>query len=247
MSLLAINDLAKAYGSLKVTRDVSLEIEPGERHVIIGPNGAGKTSLLNQIGGQLPSDSGSILFRGKEVTRLLPEEMCRRGLARTFQKNNLFQNLTVLENVRLGVQAKHGSRFDPFMPVRRLADQRRRAEAALDQVHLLHRARTEVCQLSYGEQRQLEIACALACEPILLLLDEPTSGLSSAETRQIIELIKFLPRDITILMIEHDFEVVFAVADRITVLHFGAVLATGTPEEVRGNPAVREIYLGLED
>ncbi len=243
-ALLKLERLRKEYGLLIVTRDISLEINESERHVIIGPNGAGKTSLLHQIGGQVPSSSGIILFRDKIISGLSPDSICRAGIGRTFQKNNLFANLSVTENVRLAVQAVRANGWHPF-PSRHVRDELdTRTNEVLDLVHLSASARRVVRTLSYGEQRQLEIGIALAADPALLLLDEPTSGMSPAETRQMIELIAELPRSIAIVMIEHDMQVVFSVADRITVLHYGEVLATGTPDEIRGNARVRETYLG---
>ncbi len=244
MSLLSTQDLCKSFGTLGVTRNVSLAIEEGERHVIIGPNGAGKTSLLNQIGGQLSSDAGEIHLRGRNVTGLPPETICHLGIARTFQKNNLFQNLTTIENVRLAVQAKRGRPFSPLRSVTGGDALENRAAEFLAVVGLDGRARVPVRHLSYGEQRELEIACALASEPVLLLLDEPTSGLSQAETRRMIERISSLPRTIGLLMIEHDLDVVFSIADRISVLYYGEVIATGLPDAVSSDARVREVYLG---
>jgi branched-chain amino acid transport system ATP-binding protein len=244
MSLLRIEHLNKSYGSLAVTRDINLAIEEGERHVSIGPNGAGKTTLIHQIGGQLSSDSGSIFIDDKDVTRIPPEARARVGVARTFQKNTLFQNLSVFENVRLGVQARYGNVFDLFRPARRIAEIETRALEKLDRMGLASRADAKLSNLSYGDQRQVEVAAALAGEPRLLLMDEPTSGLSPAETRGMINVIKNLPRDMGILIIEHDMEVVFSIADRITVLYYGEVLASGEPRAVSADPKVREVYLG---
>jgi branched-chain amino acid transport system ATP-binding protein len=243
-ALLELDGLTKNFGSLVVTNNVSLAIEAQERHVIIGPNGAGKTSLLHQIAGQLAPSSGRIVFRGQDVAGLTPDRICRMGVGRTFQKNNLFVNLPVLENVSLSAQAARANAWNPF-PTRATREAvEGRALDVLGQVHLAHATSRLVRMLSYGEQRQLEIGLALASDPTLLLLDEPTSGMSPAETARMIALIAGLPKDLTIVMIEHDMEVVFSVADRITVLHYGEVLATGTPEEIRENPRVREVYLG---
>ncbi len=244
MSLLRVENLNKAYGSLVVTKDVNLEIAPGERHVIIGPNGAGKTSLIHQIGGQTRPDAGRILIDGVEVTRLDPERRAQAGLARTFQKNTLFQRLSVFENVRLGAQARFGSTFNLTTPARALPHINERTQAALTRMGLEKLAAETLANLSYGDQRQVEVAAALAGDPKLLLLDEPTSGLSPAETRAMIEVIKGLPRRMGLLVIEHDMEVVFSIADRITVLYYGAVLASGPPAEVAANARVREVYLG---
>jgi branched-chain amino acid transport system ATP-binding protein len=245
VSVLRIERLNRSFGSLVVTNAVDLTVEDGERHVIIGPNGAGKTSLINQIGGQLEPDGGHIYLKGVEITRWPPPRISRLGIARTFQRNNLFQNLTVLENLRLAVQVKRGNPLDFHTPARRDLRVIAHAEALLAQVHLDGTAARPVRSLSYGEQRQLEIAVALAGEPDLLLLDEPTSGMSPAETERMIQLISNLPREIAILMIEHDMNVVFSIADRITVLFFGEVLASGTVAEIQANARVRDVYLGM--
>jgi len=244
MSVLRIDHLSRSFGSLIVTNDVNLSIENGERHVIIGPNGAGKTSLINQIGGQLRPSAGCILFGDIDITGWSPHQISRMGVARTFQRNNLFQNLSVIENLRLAVQARFGNPLNFFTPVSQLRNLLERAEELMKRVHL-DRGMRLVRELSYGEQRQLEIGIALAAEPKLLLLDEPTSGMSPAETSRMIDLIAKLPRSLAILMIEHDMTVVFSVSDRITVLYYGEVLATGTPAEIQINDRVREVYLGI--
>jgi len=244
MTLLRIEHLRRAFGSLVVTNDVNLTVAEGERHVVIGPNGAGKTSLINQIGGQLAPSAGSIKLRGDEITGLPPERISRLGIARTFQRNNLFQNLTSLENLQLAVQVKRGRPLDFFSRARHQQAIVAQAESLLGRVHLDGIATRLVRNLSYGEQRQLEIAVALAGDPVLLLLDEPTSGMSPRETERMIELIATLPRSTAVLMIEHDMKVVFSLADRITVLNYGEILATGTVAEIQADPRVREVYLG---
>jgi branched-chain amino acid transport system ATP-binding protein len=244
MTVLRIEHLQRAFGSLVVTNDVNLTVEDGERHVIIGPNGAGKTSLINQIGGQLMPNAGRILLGERDITGWRPDRISQGGIARTFQRNNLFQNLTVAENLRLAVQIRRGNPLNFYRPAQRDARVVDRAESLLAQVHLDGAGDRPVRILSYGEQRQLEIGLALAGEPVLLLLDEPTSGMSPAETQRMIELIAALPRSIALLMIEHDMKVVFSVADRITVLSFGEVLASGTVAEIQANERVREVYLG---
>lgn len=243
-ALLRTERLHKAFGNLVVTRDVDLEVQRGERHALIGPNGAGKTSLVHQLGGQLAPSSGRILLEDRDITGLAPEAVCRLGVARTFQKNNLFRGLSVRENVRLAVQARHGTPYAPFASISADRALWTRAEELLAQVQLTDRLDRKVSEVSYGEQRQLEIAIALAAEPSLLLLDEPTSGMSPAETDNMVRLVESLPRTLALLMIEHDMSVVFSLADRITVLYYGEVLATGTPDEIRANARVREVYLG---
>ncbi len=245
MNILDIEHLNCAFGNLIVTDDVSLSIAEGERHVIIGPNGAGKTSLINQIGGQLRSKSGRIVLEGRDVTGQAPSRISRLGVARTFQRNNLFHNLTVFENLRLALTAKFGNPLDFFSVAAR--DQVLAAHAAelMRKVHLDGQGARIARTLSYGEQRQLEIGIALAGKPKLLLLDEPTSGMSPAETARMIDLIGALPRSLSVLMIEHDMTVVFSVADRVTVLYYGKILATGTPADIQANARVREVYLGM--
>ncbi|HUZ75708.1 MAG TPA: ABC transporter ATP-binding protein [Stellaceae bacterium] len=245
MSVLRIDHLHRSFGSLVVTNDVSLTVEDGERHVIIGPNGAGKTSLINQIGGQLAPSGGQIHVGDAEITGWPPERIARHGVARTFQRNNLFQNLTVAENLRLAIQIKRGNPLDFYRSAKRDARVVSHAEVLLDRVHLAGSGDRPVRNLSYGEQRQLEIGMALAGDPVLLLLDEPTSGMSPAETERMIELISTLPRSIALLMIEHDMNVVFSIADRITVLSFGEVLASGSVAEIQANERVRDVYLGV--
>jgi branched-chain amino acid transport system ATP-binding protein len=245
VNLLSLHHLNKAFGNLVVTDDVNLAIVAGERHVVIGPNGAGKTSLVNQIGGQLQPSSGRILLKDRDITGLPPSRISRMGVARTFQRNNLFQNLSMIENIRLALEVHSGSPLNFFTPVGRDPALSERGRALMAQVHLDGDGARIVRNLSYGEQRQLEIGVALAGEPELLLLDEPTSGMSPAETARMVDLIGTLPRTLTILMIEHDMKVVFSVADRITVLYYGKVLATGTPAEIQANSRVREVYLGM--
>jgi len=245
MNVLRLERLSKSFGSLIVTDDVDLAVAAGERHVIIGPNGAGKTSLVNQIGGQLQPSSGRIVLNDRDITGASPDRISRMGVARTFQRNNLFQNLSVIENIRLALAVRRGHPLDFFTPVGRDNTLSERARDLMARVHLDGGGTRLTRNLSYGEQRQLEIAIALAGEPDLLLLDEPTSGMSPSETERMIGLIGTLPRTLSILMIEHDMKVVFSVADRITVLYYGKVLATGTPAEIQANARVREVYLGM--
>ena len=210
-------------------------------NVVVAP----AVTTVIRPGGQLKPTSGRVLLRDRDITGASPERISRLGVGRTFQRNNLFQNLSVTENIRLALQIRHGKPLDFFTPVAGSRGLSERAAALMAQVHLASDGKRIARQLSYGEQRQLEIAVALAGEPALLLLDEPTSGMSPGETARIIDLIAALPHSLTILMIEHDMKVVFSVADRVTVLYYGKVLATGTPGEIQANDRVREVYLGM--
>ncbi len=246
VNILRLDHLNKSFGSLVVTDDISLAIAPGERHVIIGPNGAGKTSLVNQIGGQLRPSSGRILLNDRDITGLSPDRISRMGVARTFQRNNLFQNLSVMENLpaRVGGAPRQSSQLLQSCQQRNGTGAIRRASCWIE-VHLAGDGTRLVRNLSYGEQRQLEIGVALAGDPALLLLDEPTSGMSPTETARMIDLIGTLPRTLSILMIEHDMKVVFSVADRITVLYYGKVLVTGHAGRDPGErPGARDLSRG---
>jgi branched-chain amino acid transport system ATP-binding protein len=243
--LLKLDKLCKNFSGLQVLKSVDLCVEPGERRAIIGPNGAGKTTLFNLVTGELRPSSGRVLFDGKDVTGKPPNQMWAQGLARTFQKNNLFFQLTTYENVRLAVQAHHGYSQRWFTSWQSLHGVNDHTRETLTTVDLWDRRDQVVKNLSYGEQRQLEVAIALAGEPRALLLDEPTAGMSPAETARTVGMIASLPRDLTVLIIEHDMDAVFALADRITVLNYGEVLADGTPQAVKGDPRVQEVYLGV--
>ncbi|RAK15064.1 amino acid/amide ABC transporter ATP-binding protein 1 (HAAT family) [Anoxybacillus vitaminiphilus] len=244
MSLLKVENISKSFKTLQVLYNVSLEVKPGERHVIIGPNGAGKTTLFNCITNLLPIDSGSIYLDGKEISKLSPHHLVHLGMSRTFQKNNLFGDLTVEENLHLALVAKKSYRYNIFSPLASRSDIKKETNRILDQWEISSRRHIKVKNLSYGEQRLLEVLLAMASNPKILLLDEPTSGMSPAETAQTSEMIQKLPRSIALVVIEHDMEVVFAIADRITVLHHGEVILSGSPEEVRNNEMVKEIYFG---
>lgn len=244
---LQVTGLHKRFGALAATNDVSLSVAPGERRAIIGPNGAGKTTFFNLIAGALLPTSGRIELNGRDVTRLPDWKRVRLGLARTFQRNNLFMGLSTFENVRLAVQRQQGTSYNMLRAARSLEKVNTRVGQLLEQVGLSERAATEVASLSYGEQRQLEVALALATDPTILLLDEPTAGMSVLETNRMVELVKELPTSLTLLIVEHDMDVVFAIADRITVLHLGQVLTEGEPQVVQGDARVREVYLGEEE
>jgi branched-chain amino acid transport system ATP-binding protein len=244
VALLSLERVSKNFAGVKALRDVSLSVEPGERRAIIGPNGAGKTTLFNIISGEMPPSSGAVTLAGREVTNLTPERMFRLGLARTFQKNSLFLDLTTQENVRLAVQAHQRQGHHWFKPWWAFEAMNERTRQVLERAGLWSRRLEPAKNLSYGEQRQLEMAIALAGEPALLLLDEPTAGMSVAETASSVATIGALPRDLTLLIIEHDMDTVFAVADRITVLDHGQVIADGMPDAVRRDSQVRAVYLG---
>jgi len=244
LKALELHSLSKNFGGLRATSNVSLEIEEGERRVIIGPNGAGKTTLFNLISGFLFPSSGSIRLFGHDVTRLRPHQRAALGLSRTFQVTNLFRNLTLLDNVLLGVQAIKQCRFCFFRRIEAFRELRSEVEEILEEWKLWDHRDTPLKNLSYGEQRQIEVVIALATKPRLLLLDEPTAGLSPAERVQVTSIIRSLPAGITTIMIEHDMDVAFAVAERISVLHFGSILEEGTVDQIKGNPKVAEVYLG---
>jgi len=246
VTALVIERLCKNFGGLQALHDLSLEIQPGERRAIIGPNGAGKTTLFHLIGGQLSPSSGRISLFGREVTKLPPFRRAALGLARTFQIITLFLDLTVMENMLLAVQALDSVRFVLYRPLTGYRNIVSQARSLLEQWNLWEKRRTLVRHLSYGEQRQLEILLALAQMPRVLLLDEPTAGLSPVETQQVVAMIQHLDPSITVLLIEHDMDVAFQVAQQITVLHYGRLLADGPPEAIRKDSTVAEIYLGVE-
>jgi branched-chain amino acid transport system ATP-binding protein len=223
---------------------VSLTVRPGERRALIGPNGAGKTTLFNLVSGAIPVSSGTIELFGRDITGMPSHRRAALGLARTFQINNLFPALTVLENCLLAVQALTRTKFSMFRPLDRYPALADRARATLASVGLADRVGATVRHLSHGEQRQLEIALALAGQPRVLLLDEPTAGLSPAESQLMARLLRALDPAITVLMIEHDMDIALEMAERVTVLHYGRVIADGLREEVKANSLVREIYLG---
>ena len=245
--LLRIESLCKSFGAVKACHDLSLEVHAGEIHALIGPNGAGKTTLLNQIAGDLTPDSGQIFLAGQEVTHLPLYRRAPLGLARSYQITSVFANLSVEENMLLAIQAHHGHSFRFWG--RGLKDPQLLAELgpALETVGLSERAETIAGNLSHGEKKQLEVGMALSCKPQLLLLDEPMAGMGPGGSIELSKLIHKLKKEMTILLVEHDMEAIFSLADRITVLVYGEVVATGSVEEIRSNPAVRQAYLGEED
>jgi branched-chain amino acid transport system ATP-binding protein len=242
--MLQVSGLRKSFGALLATDQVELEVRTAEVHAIIGPNGAGKTTLIAQLAGELVPDAGRIEFLGRDITRLPPYTRSRLGLARSFQITSVFLDLTLLDNVALAVQAHQGHSYRFWKPARRDRRLLEPALAALDQVGLADRAHTIASAVSHGEHRQLEIAMALATNPRLLLLDEPMAGMGAEEAARMVELLRSLKGDKTMLLIEHDMDAVFALADRITVLVYGQIIASGTPEVVRADEAVRRAYLG---
>ena len=244
MSLLSVRALRKAYGALKVTDDLMLSVDEGELHAIIGPNGAGKSTLIAQLSGQAKSDGGSVRFDGAELMGLPMDARVRRGMSRSFQITSILPAFTALENVAIAAQARDGSSFRFWAPVAADPALNDQAMAALDRVGLGPRAQTRAGALSHGEKRQLELAIALATRPRLLLLDEPLAGTSGQEAEQLVQLMARLKRDVTIVLIEHDMDAVFSLADRVSVLVYGRVIATDTPERIRANAEVRSAYLG---
>jgi branched-chain amino acid transport system ATP-binding protein len=244
--LLKIRNLRKSYGALVVTDDVSLAIASGELHAIIGPNGAGKTTLVHQISGLVASGSGRLTFAGDDITRLPFYGRVRRGIARTFQITSIVAGFSALENVALAVQARSGSSFRFFGDASSEAVLNEPAMAHLDRVGLAGRAGVPAGLLSHGEKRLLELAIALATEPKLLLLDEPLAGTGHEESARVVSILRELKRDYTIVLIEHDMDAVFSLADRVSVLVYGRVVATDTPDRIRANLQVRAAYLGEE-
>lgn len=245
--LLDIQNLVKRFGALLATDHVSLQVFPNEIHALIGPNGAGKTSLVAQLSGLLTSDSGHILFQGQDITAMSTHERVHLGLARSFQITRLFKSFTVLENVALSVQAQMGHSFSFWKPVSQELSLTDKAMSLLNDLGLAPRAHDRASELSHGEQRILELGLAVATQPKLLLLDEPMAGAGPLESERILNLILKLRQQSAILLIEHDMDAVFRLADRISVLVSGAVIATGTPEEIRHHPQVIAAYLGEEN
>jgi branched-chain amino acid transport system ATP-binding protein len=243
-ALLHVDGLCKSFGALRATDQVGLEVRQGETHAIIGPNGAGKTTLIGQLAGNLRPDAGTIRFAAEDITALAAPARSRRGLARSFQITSVYRDFSALDNVTLAVQAHAGSSFRFWRPARSDESLRAPARAILAEVGLGDRADVLAANLAHGEQRQLEIAMALATRPRLLLLDEPVAGMGLDESQRMVHLLRGLKGAVTMLLVEHDMEAVWALADRITVLVYGRVIATGRPEEIRANPEVRRAYLG---
>ena len=244
--VLELKGLSKSFGGLHAVRDVNLRIMPGDRKAIIGPNGAGKTTLFNLITGIHPSTSGQVLLFGRDVTAWPSHRRTALGMARTFQITHLFPRLTVLDNVLLAIEGLRPSKFVMWRFLSSYRDFYDKAHGLLEQASFLDRKDTQVRYLSHGEQRQLEIILGIASDPKILLLDEPAAGLSSGESTEMTKFLQKLDPSLAILLIEHDMDVVFDVAEQISVLHFGEVLETGTPKQIHGSKRVQEIYLGTD-
>jgi branched-chain amino acid transport system ATP-binding protein len=245
--LLAAAGLTKRFGGLVALGGVNLAVMPGEVHAVIGPNGAGKTTLVSALAGEVRPDGGDIHFAGRAITRLGPARRAALGIGRSFQITSIFREFTALDNVSLAAQAHAGHSFRFWRPAAREGRLRAPARAALAEVGLAGRAETPAAALSHGERRALELAMALAGGPRLLLLDEPTAGMGAAESAEMVALLARLKGRLAIVLVEHDMDAVFALADRITVLVYGQVVATGTPAAIRADPEVRRAYLGEED
>jgi branched-chain amino acid transport system ATP-binding protein len=242
--LLRVKDLVRRFGGITATDHVTLDVAQGELHAIIGPNGAGKTTLISQLTGHLMPDSGSIFLGGEDISRLAAWRRSALGLARSFQITSLLLDFTAADNVALAAQAHHGHSFSFWRNARRESGLRRAAQAALERVGLGSRADVLVSKLSHGEQRELELAVALATKPQLLLLDEPMAGLGVTESTRMVKLLQALRKEVTIVLVEHDMDAVFALADRISVLVYGRVIACDVPAAIRQNEEVKRAYLG---
>jgi branched-chain amino acid transport system ATP-binding protein len=246
-ALLKVEGLTKRFGGVVASDNVVLDVAPGELHAIIGPNGAGKTTLIGQLAGEIVPDTGRIRFDGRDITALPVYDRSLIGLARSFQITSLFPSFTALQNVALAVQAHAGHSFHFWRDARTEAALREPARLALERVGIGHRADAVVARMSHGEHRQIELAMALATKPRMLLLDEPMAGLGTDESARTVKTLRELKRELTILLIEHDMEAVFALADRITVLVYGRVIASGDPASIRANAEVRQAYLGEQE
>ncbi|WP_313624054.1 ABC transporter ATP-binding protein [Achromobacter sp.] len=244
---LQIKGLQKAFGAVQATQGVNLEVRPGELHALIGPNGAGKTTLLSQISGEILPDAGSIWLDGDDITRMPAHKRPAAGLARSFQISQLYPDFTAEDNVAMAVQAHSPGGFNLWKSARHMARLRDPARQALERVGLADRADVRVSALAHGEKRQLELAMALSLDASLLLLDEPMAGMGAQESQRMTALLQTLKGRYAILLVEHDMDAVFALADRVTVLVYGKTIFTGTPDEVRRHPDVRAAYLGEED
>ena len=245
--IVEVKNLQKSFGAVKATDDLSFDIEKGHIHALIGPNGAGKTSFVNQLCGDFLPDAGSILYKGRDITRMKGYKRAKIGIARSFQITHIFDNLTVAENMGLALCAGNGNSFRFFRHWTKSSAVKHSLSDALSRVDLLNRADFPAAHLSHGEKRQLEVGMALSCQPELLVMDEPMAGMGAGGTVELSKLIKKLKGQTTILLVEHDMDVIFSLADKITVLVYGKNIATGTVEEIRNNPEVIKAYLGEEN
>ncbi len=245
-NILEIRGLTKSFGALRASDGIDLAVREGETHAIIGPNGAGKTTLIGQLAGELRSDRGEVRFAREDITTLSAPARSRKGLARSFQITSIYPDFSTLENVMLAVQAHAGHSFRFWRPARQDAALHAPAQAILEELGLSARAGVPAANLAHGEQRRLEIAMALAVRPRLMLLDEPVAGMGAEETQRMIAFLSTLKGGKTIILVEHDMDAVFSLADRVSVLVYGRIIATGTPQEIRANPEVRRAYLGEE-
>jgi branched-chain amino acid transport system ATP-binding protein len=241
-----ISSVEKRFGNVSIIHDLALSVAPGERHAIIGPNGAGKSTTFNLISGYITPSSGEIRLNGSSIVGMRPFEINRRGLSRSFQVTNVFARMTVWENVRCAVLWATGYRYTFWRNVDNLPEVQRRTAEILEDIQLIHRRDVPAGLLTYAEQRELEIGITVASGASVIMLDEPTAGMSHAETERAVTLIRRLTEGRTLLIVEHDMSVVFGLADRISVLVYGQIIASGTPEQIRGDPKVREAYLGEE-
>lgn len=246
MELIAVENLTKNFGGLRAVDGVTLQVKEGELVSIIGPNGAGKSTLFNLITGYIRPDKGKVFFRGEDITDLPVHQMVRKGIGRSFQLLNVFSELSVFENIRMGVQAHLGYGFEFFTPLDRLKEVREKVPAIIENVGLTGKETARAKDLSYGDNKILDVAVALTADPKAILLDEPTSGLAAKETGRMIDLIRRLSERLTILLVEHDMNVVFSVSGRIIVLNEGRIIAEGMPDDIRKDEGVQEAYLGGE-
>jgi branched-chain amino acid transport system ATP-binding protein len=244
MPILDIKGLQKDFGGLRVIFGIDLSIEQGERHAVIGPNGAGKSTLFNLITGKYIPTRGKILFKNHDITGLPPHKISHLGVARSFQITNIFRTMTVFENIRNAMLSKKNFHYNLFSPLSKMNDIREETEKVMSLVGLAEKKDNIAGELSYGHQRALEIALTIAMDPDLILLDEPTAGMSKGETMEMVELIEKVTEKKTLIIVEHDMDVVFRLANRITVIYYGKVLASGPPERIRNDPQVKDAYLG---
>lgn len=246
MVIMELRDLHKDFSGLKVLFGINLSLQKGEKHAIIGPNGAGKSTIFNLITGKYTPSRGKVFFKGKDITGYPPNEITRMGLARSFQITNIFRTMTVFENVRNAVLSKNNARLDVFSRLSKMNGIVEETERILSQIGLLEKKNEMAGELAHGHQRAMEIGLTIATDPELILLDEPTAGMSTEETKEAVKLIEQVSKGRTLVIVEHDMEVVFSLAHRITVIYYGQVLASGPPEEIRNDQRVKDAYLGEE-